>query len=192
MNIPAPGGPLVAEAMRNVNNPFAPGACTVEDRISGGSLVALGQGCFAPFAVAPPQYTIRGFQGQGSCVDAIGQSAGFQSQNISFPVLPWIFLVTTSIGAWTNPAVFPGNERVWVDEGLFRTRDICFSNEFYEIYYGASTQAGFPVISTAPITPNYAFLDLADNYSAPVGGPYPMPILGHVMKTDHLIYVNTP
>lgn len=192
MNLPAPGGPLVNEAMRNTQNPFAPGLCTVEDRISLGNLIPVGQGCFAPFAVAPPQYTIRVFNGQGSCPNTAGLVASFSAQNIAFPTLPWVFLVTTSLGTWTNPTVWPGNEAVWVDEGLFRTRDVCNGVDAYEVYYGASTQMGFPVTSAPGVTPNYSFIDIADNYSTPVTGPNLLPILGHVMKTEHLIYANTP
>lgn len=192
MNLPAPGGALVNEAMRNTNNPFVPGLCTVEDRISLGNLAPVGQGCFAPFAVAPPQYTIRVFNGQGSCPNAAGLLAQFSAQNIAFPTLPWVFLVTTSIGTWTNPTLWPGNEAVWVDEGLFRTRDVCAGGDNYEVYYGASTQMGFPINTTVPVTPNYSFIDIADNYSTPAAGPYPLPLLGHVMKTEHLIYANTP
>lgn len=192
MNLPAPQGPLVGEAMRNVANPFAPGACSVEDRISGGAIVNVGQGCFAPFSFAPPQYSIRTCAGQGSCVDAIGQSSNFAAQNIAFPTLPWVFMVTASIGTWTNPNVWPGNEAVWVDEGLFRTQDICAGNQAFEIYYGATTQMGFQVITSVPTTPNFSFTDLGDNYTAILGGPTPFPILGSVRPTDHLIYLNTP
>jgi hypothetical protein len=36
------------------------------------------------------------------------------------------------------------------------------------------------------------FTDLADNYTAPLFGPYPGPFVGSVHPTDHLLYVNVP
>ncbi len=36
------------------------------------------------------------------------------------------------------------------------------------------------------------FTDLADNYTAPLSGPFPLPALGSIRPTEHLIYVNEP
>ena len=86
--------------------------------------------------------------------------------------------------------VYPGLEAAWADEGLFIRQDAC-TGDFVELKYGASTDKGWPVLLPIPVIVS-KFTDLADNYSAPLSGPYPLPINGHVMPTDHLVYVNEP
>lgn len=190
---PAPGGPLVAEAWRNVSNPFP--LCRAEDPVTSGILQPIAQGCFCPLAVVPPQHTVSVFNGKATCPDPLGNPSNWQSQNISFPVLPWVHLVSTSIGCWSNPGVYPGNECAWVEEGLFRDHDACETTaaapaDFFEVFYGGRTRGGWNIAPTPvgpPLTQN--FLDLADNFTA--GPPVP-PIFGNIMPTDHLIYVNVP
>ncbi len=186
---PAPSGPLVAEATRNVLNPLFVG-CSTEDRLASGSVLELGAGCLCFFSTMPKQHRIRQLSGSSLCVDATAVPGSFASIAVGFPTLPWYHVVSTSLGAWSNPAVYPGNERVWVDEGVIVRDDPCFG-DFVSVYYGATTRNGF--------TPNYpwpagvsSFTDLAANYSAPAAGPFPTPVIGHVMPTRDLIYVNTP
>ncbi len=192
-NLPAPGGALVAEAVRNVNNVAGGGLCIAEDKVVGGVLAPLANGCLCPFAVAPAQVTIRYFAGSGTCVDSSGLSSSWVSLLIAFPTIPWPYLVTTSIGVWTMPTVYPGMEMAWVDEGLFSYHDPCTAKDYFEVYYGASTSQGWPVFPTTTgsvLTQN--FTDVADNWSATAGGPYIFPMLGSIRQTDHLIYVNVP
>ncbi len=190
MNLPAPAGPLVTEAVRKASVPGV-AACTTEERIAGGNLITIAQGCLCPLSNVPPQMTLSFFDGKGTCIDATGQGSNFVSQLIAFPTLPWPHLVQTSIGCWVNPTVYPGNECVWVDEALLRYHDSCVVNDYFEVNYGATTRGGFPVVSPTPIVLN-TFVDLVDNWSAPVAGPHILPLMGSRQPTDHLIYVNTP
>jgi len=191
-NLPAPGGPLIAEAVRKTSLAGAL-TCVTEERILQGDLAPFITGCLCLLAPLPPQFTLSLFRGFGSCPDAAGIPSNFQSLAFAFPTLPWFHLTTTSIGFWSTPSGYPGEEFVWVDEGLFKYYDSCVSNDFFEVNYGATTDQGWPVIASTPGVPvSQRFKDLADNYSAPVVGAHPVPILGHVMPTDHLIYVNVP
>ncbi|MGQ0552436.1 MAG: hypothetical protein ACT4PU_04385 [Planctomycetota bacterium] len=190
-NLIAPGGPLVGEATRNVGlitpPPFA---CMVEDHVVGGAMNLLGAGCVCTMTSNPKQQSLRQLNGTNNCVSTAGTPTGFASLSVNFPVLPWMHLVSTSIGTWTNPVVYPGLEAAWADEGLFIRQDAC-TGDFVELKYGASTSGGWtPLLPIPVIVTN--FTDLADNYTAPLFGPYPTPILGSIRPTDHLIYVNTP
>jgi len=187
-NALAPGGALVAEAMRNINVPFIPtDVCLVEDPVFQANMVAFGGGCMATIAKNPKQYTLRQFTGESVCLDGGGEPGAWASLNIAFPVLPWYHLVSTSMGSWSNPNVYPGLESAWVDEGLFVHLDQC-TGDVVELKYGGSTRDGWPAMVSELMV--NTFTDLADNYSAPIDGPYPSPILGSIRPTEHLIYVN--
>ncbi len=188
-NNPSPSGPMLAEASREM---VVPGStfCAVEDPVVGGQIGLLGGACLCPGAPAPKHHQFRSFQGTTSCVDATGVNGSFQALNFSFPNLPWFNLTTSNIGCWTNGNVYPGKECAWVDEGLFLHNAPC-SGSWIGIYYGASTKDGWTanVGASAPVR---GFTDLADNYTAPLLGPYTVPIFGSSYTTDRLIYVNTP
>ncbi|MFG0315747.1 MAG: hypothetical protein ACF8XB_00635 [Planctomycetota bacterium JB042] len=190
-NLPHPSGTLVSEAMRKTGSVAGVAACFTEERISTGILANFGQGCFCPLSTLPPQYSVSLFEGKGSCPDATGQVSEFQSQFVFFPTLPWVHMVSASIGRWTSPAVYPGTEHVWANEGLFRTYDSCDAQGFFEVDYGATTTAGWTPILPIPVVLQ-TFTDMADNYTAPISGPHPFPIMGSVRPTDHLIYTNVP
>lgn len=194
MNLPAPGGPLTAEAVRNIAPPGV-AACFTEDRVSGGSLTPFISACLCTFTLVPPQYTLSVFNGKGSCLDAVGNTTNWQSQNISFPTLPWPHLVTTSMGCWGNNVMYPGKECAFVNEGLLTYNDVCPSaaGSYFEVYYGATTTDGW-TIAPSPVAPPLTnkFMDLADNFTYLVGGPVALPLFGNVMPTNHLIYVNVP
>jgi hypothetical protein len=190
-NAIAGGGPLLSEAVRNVNvGGIPPGLCMVEDRVVSGALTPLGAGCLANLVANPKQYTLRQFQGKTGCVNAAGLNGAWTSLNLNFPTLPWFHMVTTSIGSWSNPNVYPGKESAWVDEGLFIHQEPC-TGDWFEMKYGGTTRNGWNVLLPIPVTVTQ-FTDVADNYSAPLTGPYPLPILGSIRPTEHLIYVNEP
>ena len=88
------------------------GPCTAGSKCTGGA-------CLCNFATFPKQHTFRVFNGVNTCVNTAGLNGNFQALNFAFPTLPWYYMMTTSIGFWTNPAVYPSNQRAWVDEGLF-------------------------------------------------------------------------
>ncbi|MEM7310596.1 MAG: hypothetical protein AAF682_28225 [Planctomycetota bacterium] len=193
--MPAPGGSMVAEAVRLSADP-AIGGCVNEERISQGVIQPIGQGCMCPFALFPGQVTARHIEGIGSCPTPIGPGSSFRSLNV-FPGFPWLENVTTSIGSWTTTSSYPGPEAAWVDEGVYLYDDSCATaagtpSLFADLLYGASTSKGFEILfdSTfgAPLTEN--FTDLASNVSFPVGTPLPLPLVGDVKPTRHLIYTN--
>jgi len=188
-NTPASFGPVVAEASRNA---FLPGTiiCQVEDPVTAGSIVKLGAGCLNTMTNNPKQQTARDFKGTTKCVNAAGLNGGWASLNF-FPGLPWLHMVTTSIGTWSNPNLWPGKEQAWVDEGLFVHQDACLG-DFIELKYGGSTRGGFTAVLVNPPITVKDFTDIADNWSAPLAGPFTFPILGGVQPTDRLIYVNEP
>lgn len=191
-NAPQPGGPLVAEAIRDVAVPGT-AACMVEDRIQSGDLLPLGTGCVCTLSGAPAHNTLSRFDGKASCVNAAGLQSTFSALFIAFPLLPWPYLTASSMGSWTTGATYPGPERVWAEEGFFSTYQSCDDNNWIEIYYGAMTDNGYQVIPMTPVDPaTQKFLDLVDNYSVVFPGPHPLPFTGKVMPSDHLIYVNVP
>lgn len=194
MNLPAPGGALIGEAVRNVAPPSI-AACITEDRISNGSLIPFINACLCDFTLAPPQYTLSVFDGKASCLDAAGNTTNFQSQNIAFPTLPWPHLVTTSIGCWGNDIRYPGKECAFVNEGLLAYNDVCpiAAGNYIEVYYGGTTTDGWAVVPTPGTTPlSDKFMDLADNFTHLLGGPVVLPLFGSTQPTNHLIYVNVP
>jgi hypothetical protein len=183
----ASGGPVIAEATRNV----LPGPiCMVEDPTTAGAMTPLGAGCVCTLSAVPKQQTLRQFLGQTTCITSAGVPAAWATLNVAFPTLPWMHMVTTSIGVWTNGNLYPGKESAWVDEGLFVTQDAC-TGDWIELKYGGTTRDGWPATLPSGMAAKN-FTDVADNYTAPLAGPYPTPILGNIMPTEHLLYVNEP
>ena len=188
MNQMAPSGPIFAEAVRAIDNSTPPpNACYVEDRVIGGLMQKLGVVCICIPATSPKQQTLRDFSGQTFCSNAAGIPGAWATINL-YPTTPWFHMVTTSIGAWSTGNVYPGKESVWVDEGLFVHQEAC-TGDFVEVKYGATTKDGWNV-TTPGLT--QSFTDLVDNWSAPLGGPYLLPLYGSVQQSDRLIYINTP
>ncbi|HZM00225.1 MAG TPA: hypothetical protein VFD43_08240, partial [Planctomycetota bacterium] len=184
----ASGLPVMGEATRRMDTTsLPPTVCYAEDRVAQSALTLLGAGCLNVMLANPKQQTLRDFRGVTGCINAAGLPGQWLTLNVNFPVLPWFHMVSTSIGRWTNPAVYPGPEHAWADEGLFIHREACTAM-FVDLKYGASTYGGWGAFTS--VGPVKGFTDIADNYSAPAGGPYPTPILGSVRPTDRLIYVN--
>lgn len=190
MNLPVPGGPAIDGAIRNVSTPLTP-LCFARERTQQASLNPFAAGCLCPLSTVPQQHTLSVFNGVGSCPDATGQSSSWSSLSVAFPILPWPHMVQTSIGTWTSGANYPGPEAAWVNEGLFRTRDSCAPSDQFEVFYGATTTKGYPILSPFPVA-GQTLTDMADNYTAPVAGPHPLPLLGSIRATDRIIYVTTP
>lgn len=193
-----PGGPLIAEAMRTVLPPIGGAAlCQTEELISQGQMFPIISGCLCPLSFNSTQQSAVRLDGIGSCPDPAGLVSSFNTLNF-WPIVPWFEMIVTSIGSWTTGASYPGPESAWVNEGLFRYHDSCQSvagvtGDTLDVFYGATTAKGFPVVPTSPVfPPSENFTDLASNLAHPVGTPVPLPIIGSVRKTDHLIYVNVP
>lgn len=184
---PPSSGPLLGEGVR-ATPPILPSICYATDFVTNGQMGLLGGACLCPLGPVPKQHWFRTFQGQLSCPDATGVPGSFLALNIGFPnLLPWYGLTSTAIGAWTNPNLYPGQERAWVDEGLFLQNDAC-NGQYISIQYGGSTRFGWSILHPVLFS---GMTDLASNYFAPVGGPYPFPLFGNIAPTDGLIYVNS-
>lgn len=185
----APGGPIVQGATRNVS--VSPQVCNVEDRVLDGSIDALAAGCVCVLQKNPKQQTLRDFRAVTSCPSPVGLNGNWDSQAFGFPnTLPWFEMVTTSIGFWASPFAYPGEESAWVDEGLFIHEDVC-TGSFIEVKYGGTTAKGWDAMDFNGVGLG-SFTDIADNWSAPLFGPYFLPIFGDTQPTDRVIHVNLP
>ena len=190
-------GPLFAEAVRNVNNAFAPGFCTYEEELAGGTHQLLGTACMCPLALAPAAQSAVHIDGIGTCPDATGVPSTFSSLQVWNPAIgfKWFEMIETSLGTWTDPSIYPGRESVMPTEGFVVYHDSCAAvvggtpADTLDFMYGAKTSNGFQVIPNPdlPGANTQNFLDLASNYSE--AGVF-LPMMGSVRPTDHLIYVN--
>ena len=190
-NMLAPGGPLVGEATRDMGPATPPPfVCVTEDRVVAGDMLPLATGCVCNLTSGSLHHTLRDFRGMTGCTGPTGVPGGWATLAINFPINPWFHLVSSSIGFWSTPGLYPGPERAWVDEGVFVHQSAC-TGDFAELKYGGTTRAGWDVALPVPVVLN-KFTDLADNYTAPLAGPFPAPILGSIRPTDRLIYVNYP
>jgi len=186
---PAPAGMIVAEAVRNVPPPGA-FFCTTEDPVTG-SIQFIAAGCACPFALNPMQTTARILKGTGTCVDPVFGPTTFTTVKTMAP-FPWLHDITTSIGTWTTFASYPGPEFVWADEAPVLYRDSCPKLVFGELYYGASTIRGYTVVPPAGTVLTDKFTDLASNASFTPPTMPVFPLVGNVLPTRNLIYVNVP
>ncbi len=184
---PAASGPMFLGGTREVVN-IPGGLCLTTDPLQSGQINNLGGACLCPPTTFPKQHRFRSFQGSNLCPNAIGVASTFQALTVSFPTLPWFNLVTTNVGRWSNPNVYPGQEAAYVDEGLFIQNEAC-SGQWVSIQYGGSTRFGWSIANPVLITSS---TDLADNYTAPLAGPYSFPIFGNVMNTDRVLFVDGP
>lgn len=190
------GGALVSEAVRDVG-PVGSVLCFTEERLAGGVRLPIIQGCACPLGFGFGQQAAVRLSGTGSCPDPFGLPSSFTSLNAMPLGLPWLEMITTSIGCWTTGASYPGPECAWVEEGLFQYHDSCATStagggNFVDILYGSATVAGFPVLPSAggPLTDK--FDDLASNLAHDVTLPAVPPFLGSVRPTRHLVYTNVP
>lgn len=188
-------GPLLAEAVRPAMPVPGTILCQHEEAIAGGLQFQLGSACACPLSFANPMHSANLLQGTGTCPNSSGVPSGFQAINVAGQ--PWIFEIKTSIGNWTNPAgPFPGDEAVWVDEGIFDYYDACATAtgtvNSLNVFYGASTQRGFNVLPIDPGFLNDKMIDLASNFHLPAGGTVTLPATNIVLPTQYLIYTNIP
>ncbi len=184
---PAAQGPVFFGGTREVSN-IPGGLCTTTDPVQSAQISNIGGACLCVPATFPKQTRFRTLQGSNICPNTAGTPSFFQALNFSFPTLPWFNLMTTSIGRWSNPGVYPGQEAAFVDEGLFIQDEGC-SGQWVSIQYGGSTRFGWSIANPVLINSQ---TDLADNYTAPLGGPYPFPIYGNIINTDRVMFLDGP
>lgn len=183
--LPAPGGPVIGEAIRNGADPATLG-CYFEEPVNQGVIQPLGQACACPFSFFPPQVTARHMEAASQC------GSDFRSLNV-FPQFPWFEVMTTSIGTWTTGANYPGPEAAWVDEGVFIHNESCdptgVITPYVEIKYGGTTEGGYQAVgSTGTVMDKMT--DMVDNYSVKIGNPITFPFVGSMRPTNHLFYIN--
>jgi len=193
--LPYGSGPLLAEAMRPAMPVPGTILCQHEEAISGGLQFQLGSACACPLSFASPMHSANLLQGTGTCPNTAGITSSFQAINV--PGQPWIFEIKTSLGNWTNPVgPFPGDEALWVDEGVFDYFDSCASAaaapSSLNVFYGVSTRRGFNVLPIDPGFINENMIDLASNFHLPAGGVPVLPATNTVLPTQYLIYTNIP
>ncbi len=186
--------PLLDEAMRSIPAPALSGMlapCRTEERIAQGIYDPLAYACFCPLDPALNQAAVIRMQGQSQC------QSSFQTLSVFGPT-PWFHDVSHAIGGWTTDKSYPGQERVRVDEGLFLYRDACKvtpvnTGYSFDVFYGAETQGGYDRTSIgqpAGLPLSDRLVDLASNWSHPVGTPVTLPLLGEIFESDHLIYLD--
>jgi hypothetical protein len=180
-----PAGPLLGDAMRSTASPV-PFACMAEQLIVSGGLQPIASACMCPLSFSlPPLQTASRLAGAGTC------GGSFASLNV-WPIVPWYEMVSTSLGRWTSTTQYPGPEIATVAEGLFFHTDTCDPTgvllQSLDVFYGAITEQGFGVVPTPILPPSQTFIDMASNYSAPFPGNVPLPLVGGVGPTDHLLY----
>lgn len=184
---PVAQGPLFLGGTREVAN-IPGGLCVNTNPLQSAQIANLGGACLCPPAAFPKQIRFRSLQGSNLCPLTSGSPSTFQALNFSFPTVPWFNLMTTSIGRWSNPNVYPGQEAAFVDEGLFLQNEAC-SGQWVSVQYGGSTRFGWAIAHPVLISSS---TDLADNYTAPIGGPYPLPIFGNIINTDRVLFLDGP
>ncbi len=181
-NLTPPVGPITAEATRLVAAPGIP--CVTEEPITG-DMQFLGDGCGCDFALTPKQLNARRMVATGAC------GSSFTTLDL-WPTYPWYHLMTTSIGTWSTDAAYPGPEQAWVDEGAFLYNEGCDGTPYGEVYYGGSTSVGYDVVVPFGSGLTQNFTDLAANVSFSLPGGPTGPLVGFVMPSRKLIYVNVP
>ncbi|MBI1382170.1 MAG: hypothetical protein GC161_13925 [Planctomycetaceae bacterium] len=184
----APFGGLVGDGTRTVD-PSTP-LCSTRESIQGG-ISPLAQACACAPSAQPPQLTARRLNTQGGCGTTV------TSLDLTTSGLPWLHLMTTSIGTWSTPANYPGPERLWLDEGPVLYTEGCPStagviSTFADVMYGATTRGGYPAFPVLGVPPVDTMTDLASNYSWDLSTPLPLPMFGNVMPTRHLVSLSLP
>lgn len=188
-----PPGALPFDSLRavgDINLPGTPAACNAEQSTTQGTYVPLAFGCLNPPSLGPIQSAAVQINGASSC------GSSYLSVNL-FGTVPWLDMITSSIGAWTTNNEYPGPERVRANEGLFVYRDSCQLGtpgfQAFEIFYGAETRGGFTATIQSGTTPPVSvanFLDLVSNWRRPAGTPLMLPAIGRVMNSYHVISLN--
>jgi hypothetical protein len=188
---PAPVAFESVRAIGNINQPGTPALCNSEENLAQGFYNPLAFGCLNPPALGPVNSAAVQLQGASQC------GSNFQSINL-FGTVPWLELISTSLGSWTTGNDYPGPEAVRADEGLFAYRDACQAGtvgngQALEIFYGTESQGGFGAFLVDPtgvLVGHKNFIDLVSNWRRPVGTPLMLPAIGRVMQSYHLISVN--
>ncbi len=181
-------GPAVGGAMR-VQTPATASLCNTEEPIAAGgaTLGYIGSACACPLGFAPPNiYSAQPFSGTSTC------GSSFNSLFPGSPLL-WIHTISQSFGRWTGSGPgtpYPGNEKVWSNEGFYAYTEGCTSDLHVDMQYGVLTAEGFTVVPDAsrPWQSTQNFIDLASNFSK-TSGIVP-PFNGVLFETNHLIYAN--
>ncbi len=181
-------GPAVGGAMRTATSATSL-SCTREEPIAAGgaTLGYLGSACACPLSFAPPNiYSAQPFSGSSTC------GSSFASLFPGPPLL-WIHTISQSLGRWTGTGPgtpYPGNEKVWSNEGFYTYTEGCTGDFHVDMSYGVLTAEGFPVVPdpARPWQSTQNFIDVASNFSKTTG--IVPPFNGLLLDTNHLIYAN--
>ncbi|MEX1025580.1 MAG: hypothetical protein WD226_10950 [Planctomycetota bacterium] len=188
--VPPPGGAPIQGALRDPGDPAA-ATCRARDRVPQGILNVLANGCVCPGSLTlPPRNAATQLTAFGQC------GGGALSLDVTGSGFPWLHLVSTSIGRWMSPAVYPGTESALVYEGPVFWRESCPPQNFVDLQYGAGSRGGWDRQIASPTgIALESMLDLRSNWSVPIPGLIALPIVGTVMPspfTRHVQYYDLP
>ena len=175
---PAASQPVTTTALRTTSTPV----CQNRQPGDQGQYLFQGEGCLCPASLNSQQFASINMRAGSVC----GSDA--RTLNVT-PNAPWPDLLTISLGNFSDPNLYPGDEQLRVDEGLFLYRDACAESVDYEVFYGVETKNGFPAQPLEGAGQLNHLVDLAGNWINPVNQPLSLPAIGAVLPTRHLIHL---
>jgi len=187
--LPSPVGPVEVtpmasfEGMRRLRHPPAgssgPILCEAEETpLARFNPLGVGCICFDTPPLFTPLYTAE-VTVTGACGTNLVASGG--------PILPGY--ISMSIGTWSNPAVYPGNESLRWSMADYLDSDPCQTVQTRKVFYGVTTFSGFPATQLLASGPGGAlphiFVDQASAV-ARTGGT----LVNVSSLADQLIHLN--
>lgn len=167
-------GNITQQAMRWNSWATVPQICTFEEPASG-IFVAMNNLCSCT-AGGANQYNEAFVQATGACGSAITpSSAGLLRQK--------------RLGAWTNPNVYPGNQRLLFDFGFLDQTSACVGTVTTEWFEGTETLGGYPAVDFNGLAIDTQFEDLG---SANASATAPAPLIGAPHVVYYLLNFNMP
>ncbi len=179
---PTEAGGAPATASRRLNLPI-PGTvlttCAYEEPVNH-NLSALAQLCLCGLPTGPQQWFLGDLVVGGTCGTFMTTPGG--------PFLP--SFLSMGIGRWTNPAAYPGIERLRWNAGNYDDPDPCIGITFNRVYFGVSTFGGYPAFDilasglTPPLAPT--FIDQCSSIGTGATTLMNVPYLSdHILNLNH-------
>jgi hypothetical protein len=163
------------DALRRWDAPVLPARCNAEEPILNASIMPNANLCLC--GTGPGLW----YEGWLSATSAGGSTVGPFPGSDPFRSFP--------IGAWSNPAVFPGVEEVRWNAGEELFVD-CTGVGRQEPYFGVTTHNGYPAFtinaSTPPMPLPTMFIDQANSVLLPAG----VAIRNVPFRSDHVLNLN--
>jgi hypothetical protein len=168
-------GPIVQGAARWNDWMGLPAICRAEEPL-GGVVQALNEFCHCGVpGTNPPQYIDTAVNAMGACGTVIDT-----------PLPPIVPFLQKRIGTWTDPAVFPGEEVLFLDRGEIRFTNSCTGVSAAEFFEGVETIGGYPALTYNGDPLGRQFEDMGsanrgpNNLAVRVGAPHVSHYLFHL------------